>query len=184
MVFTQDRTTYLAMDAIFGSTLEVAASKMEATALEKTAQQLQPAVDQLWSLTSSFPSPSEDNYYGQWSGTSFASCNRRFALRETVPVFSSFRNLLSYILSTASDVDLATSLEGKLDSDDTRLTLTNGNLAPHNIMVEAPSWQYLIGRCSDGIQHFGSECSSSCVVVKNACVMHWSQPSMVHWKSI
>lgn len=119
MVFTQDQTTYLVMDAISGSTLEAAAFKMEPTALERTAQQLRAAVNQLRSLTSSFPSPGEDNYYGQWPGTSFASCNRRFALKETVPAFPSFHDLLSYILSSASDVDLAMNLEGKLDSDDT-----------------------------------------------------------------
>jgi aminoglycoside phosphotransferase (APT) family kinase protein len=121
------------MDAISGSTLEAAALKMEATALERTAQQLRAAVDQLWSLTSSFPSPGEDNYYGQWPGTSFGSCIRRFALKESVPPVAIF----SYTLSSGSDVDLAMNLAGKLDSDDTRPILTHGDLAPHNMVDKA-----------------------------------------------
>jgi hypothetical protein len=59
-----------------------------------------------------------------------------FALKETVPAFSSFRDLLSYILSSASDVELAMNLEGKLESGDARPMLTHGDLAPHNITVD------------------------------------------------
>jgi len=58
---------------------------MQSTALQKTAEQL-PAVDQLQSLTSEFPRPGEQIYYGQWPGKPFASHNRWFP--DTVPAFS------------------------------------------------------------------------------------------------
>jgi len=102
MVFVNDRTTHLVMDAISGDTLEAAAFKMQSTALQKTAEQL-PAVDQLQSLTSEFPCPGEQIYYGQWPGKPFASHNRRFP--DTMPAFS-FDDLLRYVLPSDSDIGL------------------------------------------------------------------------------
>ena len=142
MVFTHGELTYIVMDAISGSTLEAVAFNMGDTARERAAQQLRVAVDQLQSLTSISPSPGGENYYGQWPGTSFASCNRRFGLKDTIPPFSSLRDLLSYIVPSPSQ-GLITVLEKELDGNVTRPVLTHGDLAPHNIIVDQNSGDIL-----------------------------------------
>ena len=138
MMFTHEELISIVMNAIARSTLEVAAFKMEETAHERAARQLRAAVEQLQSLTSISPSLGGENYYEQWPGTSFASCNKRFGFKETVPAFSSLRDLLSYILPSPSKKPI-TVLERGLDSNVTRPMLTHGDLAPHNIIVDQNS---------------------------------------------
>jgi aminoglycoside phosphotransferase (APT) family kinase protein len=142
MLFDHKGVTYLVMDAISGHTLQAVVSWMEPTALQKTAQQLRKAVDELQSLTLDFPSPC-DNYYGQWPGTSFAHHNKRFKFKDTVPNFRTLQDLLSYILSSPSDKTLTTVLERELTGNATRAVLTHGDLAPHNIMVDKVSGDIL-----------------------------------------
>lgn len=141
MVFEHSGVTYLVMDAISGDTLEALGIEMESATLEKTAEQLHAAVAELQSLTSNFPCPGQQIYYGQWPGTPFAFHNRRFP--DTVPTFSSFDDLLHYVLPSDQDVELFNSMQTRLNAQDTRPVLTHGDLAPHNIMVDRASGKIL-----------------------------------------
>jgi len=141
MVFVHDGVTHLVMETISGDTLEAVAFTMQSAARQKTAEQLRAAVDQLQSLTSKFPCLGGQIYYGQWPGKPFAPHSRRFP--DTVPAFSSFNDLLRYVLPSDSDVELFNTLETGLNAQDTRPVLTHGDLVPHNIMVDEASGDIL-----------------------------------------
>ncbi|KAK7040777.1 hypothetical protein VNI00_009683 [Paramarasmius palmivorus] len=138
-VLTHGRHAYIVMDTVPGETLQDIAFEFSLGACRNYSQQLHTIVDELRSLSLKLQpdfsvsqtqlGAGRKDIYGQWPDKSFSN-NKLFKFNQDIPSFSSFQDLISYILPPGETLELP------LDEASTRPVLTHSDLASQNIMVD------------------------------------------------